>query len=60
MTPSQPVILGEMPSLSKLYLNAAATAARRRVLGTHAGDGLPEARHEVRGVKAAVENLTAY
>ena len=60
MTPSGPVILGEMPSLSKLYVNAAATAARRRVLGTHAGNGLPEARHEVRGVKAGVENLTAY
>ena len=60
MTPSGPVILGELPSLSKLYVNAAATAARRRVLGTHAGNGLPEARHEVRGVKAAVENLTAY
>ena len=60
MTPSEPVILGEMPSLSKLYVNAAATAARRRVLGTHAGNGLPETRHEVRGVKAAVENLTAY
>ena len=60
MTPTGPVILGEMPSLSKLYVNAAATAARRRVLGTHAGNGLPETRHEVRGVKAAVENLTAY
>jgi hypothetical protein len=60
MTPAQPVILGEMPSLSKLYLNAAATAARRRVLGTHPGAGLPETRHEVRGVKAAVANLTAY
>ena len=60
MTLTQTVILGEMPSLSKLYVNAAATAARRRVLGTHTGAGLPEARHEVRGVKAAVENLTAY
>ena len=60
MTLSQPVILGEMPSLSKLYVNAAATAARRRVLGTQAGDGLPGARHEVRSVKASVENLTAY
>jgi hypothetical protein len=60
MTPTGPVILGEMPSLSKLYVNAAATAARRRVLGTHAGNGLPGSRHEVRGVKAAVENLTAY
>ncbi|MCW2697797.1 MAG: hypothetical protein JWR62_2882, partial [Modestobacter sp.] len=37
MTGPQPVVLGEMPSLSKLYLNAAATAARRRVLGTHTG-----------------------
>ncbi|MDR7080766.1 hypothetical protein J2X01_000035 [Arthrobacter ginsengisoli] len=60
MTAAQPVILGEMPSLSKLYLNAAATAARRRVLGTHSGARLPETRHEVRDVKAAVENLTAY
>ena len=60
MTGSQPVVLGEMPSLSKLYVNAAATAARRRVLGTHAGPGLPECSHEVRGVKADVTNLTAY
>ena len=60
MTPTQPVILGEMPSLSKLYVNAAATAARRRVLGTQTGDGLPAARHEVRGVRGSVENLTAY
>jgi len=60
MTGSQPVILGEMPSLSKLYLNAAATAARRRVLGTHTGAALPDGSHEVRGVRAGVENLTAY
>ncbi|MCU1548869.1 MAG: hypothetical protein JWO29_1820 [Arthrobacter sp.] len=60
MTASQPVILGEMPSLSKLYVNAAAAAARRRVLGTHTGTGLPECSHEVRGVKAEVANLTAY
>jgi hypothetical protein len=60
MTSSQPVILGEMPSLSKLYLNAAATAARRRVLGTHTGTALPDGSHEVRGVLAGVENLTAY
>ncbi|MET3922237.1 MaoC/PaaZ C-terminal domain-containing protein [Arthrobacter sp. UYEF20] len=60
MTGSQPVILGEMPSLSKLYLNAAATAARRRVLGTHTGTGLPDGSHEVRGVRAGVANLTAY
>jgi len=60
MTASQPVILGEMPSLSKLYVNAAATAARRRVLGAHSGTQLPGSSHEVRGVKAGVANLTAY
>jgi hypothetical protein len=60
MTPTQPVILGEMPSLSKLYVNAAAQAARRRLLGTHDGSALPAESHEVRGVSVDVANLTAY
>ncbi|KIS27061.1 dehydratase [Arthrobacter sp. SPG23] len=60
MTGAQPVILGDMPSLSKLYVNAAATAARRRVLGTDAGISLPPCGHEVRGVLAEVGNLTAF
>lgn len=60
MTAAQPVILGDMPSLSKLYVNAAATAARRRVLGADAGITLPPCGHEVRGVRAQVGNLTAY
>ncbi len=60
MSGSQTVILGEMPALSKLYVNAAAAAARRRVLGTHGGTELPAYTHEVRGVKADVANLTAY
>jgi hypothetical protein len=67
MTGTQPVILGEMPALSKLYLNAAATAARRRVLAlakehsdTYSSTTLPDTIHEVRGVRAGVENLTAY
>ena len=60
MSTVQPVILGEMPSLSKLYVNAAAQAARRRVLGTHNGSSLPDTGHEVRGVTADVGNLTAY
>ncbi|CAN7359957.1 MaoC/PaaZ C-terminal domain-containing protein [Arthrobacter sp. LjRoot78] len=60
MTGAQPVILGDMPSLSKLYVNAAATAARRRVLGADAGITLPPCGHEVRGVRAQVANLTAY
>jgi hypothetical protein len=60
MSMGQPVILGEMPSLSKLYVNAAAGAARRRILGSPAGAALPAVSHEVRGVRADVENLTAY
>ncbi|MET3720422.1 MULTISPECIES: MaoC/PaaZ C-terminal domain-containing protein [unclassified Arthrobacter] len=60
MSAAQPVILGEMPSLSKLYVNAAAQAARRRVLGTHHGSTLPATGHEVRSVGADVGNLTAY
>lgn len=60
MSMAQPVILGEMPSLSKLYVNAAAGAARRRILGSPAGAALPAVSHEVREVRADVENLTAY
>ncbi|SDW53661.1 MaoC like domain-containing protein [Arthrobacter sp. cf158] len=60
MTGPQPVVLGELPSLSKLYVNAATTAARRRVLGTSAGRKLPAVSHEVRNVRADVGNLTAY
>lgn len=60
MTAPQPLILAEMPSLPKLYVNAAAAAARRRVLGTPAGTALPADSHEVRGIRARVEDLTAY
>lgn len=60
MIETQPIILGELPSLSKLYVNAAATAARRRVLGSTPGGKLPEVSHEVRGVVPDVANLTAY
>lgn len=60
MTGTQPVVLGEMPSLSKLYVNAAAAAARRRVLGADGGIRLPPNGHEVRGVLADVGNLTAF
>ena len=60
MTLQQPVILTEMPSLSKLYVNAAAMAARRRLLGNHDTSVLPTESHEVRGVAVNVEILTAY
>lgn len=60
MSADQPLILGELPALSKLYVNAAASAARRRLLGSHAGTALPAVSHEVRGVMPDVGNLTAY
>lgn len=57
---TQPVILEDVPSLSKLYVNAAATAARRRLLGAHTETKLPQATHEVRGIQADVTVLTSY
>ncbi|MHC6221043.1 MaoC/PaaZ C-terminal domain-containing protein [Arthrobacter sp. MMS24-S77] len=60
MRTEQPLILGDLPSLSKLYVNAAATAARRRMLGFQTANVLPQGSHEVRGVQADVGNLTAY
>jgi acyl dehydratase len=60
MSTEQPLILGNLPSLSKLYVNAAATTARRRVLGFQGANVLPQGSHEVRGVQADVGNLTAY
>jgi acyl dehydratase len=60
MSTEQPLILGDLPSLSKLYVNAAATAARRRLLGFQAAFTLPRGSHEVRGVRADVANLTEY
>ena len=59
-TAGQTVLLPEAPSLSKLYLNAAATAARRRISGTRPAAALPGARHELRDVTADVEKLTAF
>ncbi|WP_314326309.1 MaoC/PaaZ C-terminal domain-containing protein [Paenarthrobacter ilicis] len=61
MTVPEPLLLGELPSLPKLYVNAAAAAARRRVLGNSTGSRkLPSFSHEVKGIRADVENLTAF
>ncbi|OFI38017.1 hypothetical protein BIU82_05805 [Arthrobacter sp. SW1] len=54
------VLLPEAPALSMLYLNAAATAARRRFSGTRPDGALPAARHELRDVTADVDKLTAF
>ncbi|MGG5172551.1 MaoC family dehydratase [Pseudarthrobacter sp. J1738] len=58
-TPSVQV-LGETPSLSKLYLNAAALAARKKLLGHHEKPELPAVAHEVADVEIDLEKLTAY
>jgi len=56
----QTIYLPEAPSLSMLYLNAAATAARRRLSGVRAGVDLPNVRHSLRGLRADVDKLTAF
>ncbi|MCZ2402626.1 hypothetical protein IV498_05365 [Paenarthrobacter sp. Z7-10] len=56
-------ILPEMPSLSRLYLTAAAAAAKNRMLGGHQPGQpaeLPQASHEVHSVLADVARLTEY
>ncbi|ALE05975.1 dehydratase [Arthrobacter sp. ERGS1:01] len=52
--------LSEMPSLSKLYVNAAATAARQRLLRATPVVALPARAVEVRGVSADLAKLTAF
>lgn len=54
------VVMAELPSLSRLYLNAAAMAARRRLGGSTAVVDLPDDRHEVRNVRSEVETLTSF
>ena len=52
--------LTQMPSLSKLYLNAAATSARQRLLRNEPAVALPARALEVRGVTADLAKLTAF
>ncbi len=53
-------LLTGMPSLSKLYINAAAMAAKSRVLGASPVTTLPAACNEVRGVRADLAKMTEY
>lgn len=52
--------LTEMPSLSKLYVNAAATAARGRLLRATHEAVLPAQAVEVRGVRADLAKVTEF
>lgn len=53
-------VLAEMPSLSKLYLNAAATAAKSRLLRSEPVVALPATAVEVRGVRADLAKVTEF
>ncbi len=53
-------VLTEMPSLSKLYINAAATAAMQRLVRSDPVVGLPTRAVEVRGVTADLAKVTAF
>ncbi len=52
--------LTEMPSLSKLYVNAAATAAKSRLLRAEPVVALPATAVEVRGVRADLAKVTEF
>lgn len=53
-------VLTEMPSLSKLYVNAAATAAKSRLLRHEPVVALPATAVEVRGVRADLAKVTEF
>ena len=53
-------LLTEMPSLSKLYVNAAASAAKSRLLRIAPVVALPSRAVEVRGVRADLAKVTEF
>ena len=53
-------LLTEMPSLSKLYVNAAATAAKSRLVRAEPVLALPARAVEVRGVRADLAKVTEF
>lgn len=54
------VELTEVPSLSRLYVTAAAAAARNRMTKDRPGTELPKVRHEVDSVPIDADRLTQY
>ncbi|SEC07632.1 MaoC family dehydratase [Arthrobacter woluwensis] len=60
MSAEQTVILQEMPSLAKLYLNAAGAAAKQRLLKKDQPLTVPRAVHEVQSVTVDIDHVTAF
>jgi acyl dehydratase len=54
------VILGEMPTLSRLYLTAASTAARHKLGVGQQTEQLPAVRHTVDGVHIAPDRVSGF
>ncbi|MDP5225834.1 MULTISPECIES: MaoC/PaaZ C-terminal domain-containing protein [Arthrobacter] len=54
------VVLQEPPSLARLYLNAAATAAAHRLRKRPAATRVPEAVHELPALTVDLEHLTSF
>lgn len=57
---TESTLLTEMPSLSKLYVNAAASAAKSRILRSSPVVALPSRAVEVRGVRADLAKVTEF
>lgn len=57
---SEPTLLSEMPSLSKLYINAAAVAAKSKVVRSEPVVALPARAVEVRAVQADLAKVTEF
>ncbi|WP_425861259.1 MaoC/PaaZ C-terminal domain-containing protein [Arthrobacter sp. TWP1-1] len=57
---TESTLLTEMPSLSKLYVNAAASAAKSRLLRSSPVVALPSRAVEVRGVRADLAKVTEF
>ena len=57
---SEETLLTEMPSLSKLYINAAAAAAKSKLLRAQPVVALPSRAVEVRGVQANLAKVTEF
>ena len=60
MSASEEVLLEELPSLSRLYVSAASTAARTKLGALERPLVLPPARHTVEDVRVSLEHVTRF
>lgn len=58
--PVPEIQLAEIPALGRLYLGAAAAAAKAKISSPHASRELPAVRHVVRGARVDLDRLTDF